>query len=442
MGTLLAGAAKANITPPVGTYMAGYAGRDHGSVGIHDELWSRVLYLSDGDCEIAIVANDLIGLGTDAVNTIRKLALEQSGVSNVFVANSHTHSGPITSYGTPSEKANLTYMELIFQKMSGAIFEAKHTARTARIGWARTDVQIGVNRREATTNGKIVLGVNPEGPVAPFVDVLRVDEKDTGKPIATLFCHACHPVVMGPDNYYISADYPFYAQDFLGVNTDSIAMFVNGCCGNINAHPRGTFEIAKMLGVRLGSAALKAYTEISELSSDVTLSYVKEHFQLPVEEPPSLEECRKQVEERKAALEYAKELKDHESRRWAVPNAQWFLSIAEQRLSAVESGQRDLALPIEIDAIRINDIGLVSLPGEIFVEIGLEISKRSPLKTTIVVSNSNGSIGYVPTEEEFSKGGYEVEYAIARYKGLRMLPDTDKKLIENALKTISGTLKV
>ena len=434
MGTLKAGASRANITPPVGTNMAGFAGRDHGAVGIHDELWSKVLYLSDDTTEVAIVTNDIIGLGAEAVAEARKLAAEQAKVpaENIFISCSHTHSGPVTGFSASSPE----YMRLMLQKIAGAIFEAKHNARSASIGWGRTDVQVGVNRREKTPDGRIILGVNPDGAVAPYVDVIRVDEKETGKPISLAFCHAAHPVVMGPDNYYLSADFPGYAQSFLEYNTGAIAMFMNGCCGNINAHPRGTFDIARMLGTRLGSAALKAYTEIGEMASDVPLSCAQNHFSLPVEDVPSVEECERQLEEAKAALEAAEKQDSYESRRWSVPSAKWGISRAEARLEVAKSGEKDIALPVECQAIKIGDLALVSLPGEIFVEIGLEISKRSDFKRTLAIGNANGSIGYVPIEDEIPKGGYEVTSAIARYKGLTIRPDTDKKLIAGALEAL------
>jgi len=61
----------------------------------------------------------------------------------------------------------------------------------------------------------------------------------------------------------------------------------------------------------------------------------------------------------------------------------------------------------EIDACRIGDYGFVTLPGEIFVEFGLDIKLKSPAKRTFVVELANGIVGYVPTKRAFAGGGYE-----------------------------------
>ena len=58
-------------------------------------------------------------------------------------------------------------------------------------------------------------------------------------------------------------------------------------------------------------------------------------------------------------------------------------------------------------AIRIGDVGVVGLPGEIFCELGMEIKNCSPAKHTIVVELANDAIGYMPAEEAFGQGRYE-----------------------------------
>ena len=62
---------------------------------------------------------------------------------------------------------------------------------------------------------------------------------------------------------------------------------------------------------------------------------------------------------------------------------------------------------VEVMAIRIGDVAIVGLPGELFCEFGMEIKKCSPAKHTIVIELANDAIGYIPTEEAFEQGGYE-----------------------------------
>ena len=62
---------------------------------------------------------------------------------------------------------------------------------------------------------------------------------------------------------------------------------------------------------------------------------------------------------------------------------------------------------VEVWAMRVGDVGLVGLPGEILTEIGLQIKQRSPLPYTMIASQANGYIGYIPTDQGVHEGGYE-----------------------------------
>ena len=56
---------------------------------------------------------------------------------------------------------------------------------------------------------------------------------------------------------------------------------------------------------------------------------------------------------------------------------------------------------------RIGDLGVCAIPFEVFVEIGLELKRKSPFDRTFTISHANGSHGYWPTVEQNELGGYE-----------------------------------
>ena len=62
---------------------------------------------------------------------------------------------------------------------------------------------------------------------------------------------------------------------------------------------------------------------------------------------------------------------------------------------------------VEIQALRIGDAVFVAVPGEYFVEWGLEIKKWSPMPFTIIAELANDWFGYIPTWEALRRGGYE-----------------------------------
>ncbi len=60
-----------------------------------------------------------------------------------------------------------------------------------------------------------------------------------------------------------------------------------------------------------------------------------------------------------------------------------------------------------IQAFRIGDLGITSIPFEVFTETGLEIKAKSPFKDTFTIELATGSNGYLPTPRQHDLGGYE-----------------------------------
>ena len=77
------------------------------------------------------------------------------------------------------------------------------------------------------------------------------------------------------------------------------------------------------------------------------------------------------------------------------------------KIVALQDFQEE-TIPLEIHAFRLSpDVAIVTLPGEIFVEVGLHIKLSSPFKTTLVIELANDAPDYIPTRKAFVEGGYE-----------------------------------
>jgi len=92
----------------------------------------------------------------------------------------------------------------------------------------------------------------------------------------------------------------------------------------------------------------------------------------------------------------------------------------------------------EIQSMQLGDVAIVALTGEVFVELALEIDARSPYQQTIVLGYTNGCIGYVPNEEAYPYGGYEVSSAYRYYGTLMLKPETDKQIRNAAVELLTG----
>ena len=100
----------------------------------------------------------------------------------------------------------------------------------AASGWSA----IGINRREVTPDGRVILGRNHFGRFDPEVGVVRVERAD-GTPLAAMVNYACHAVCLMADNYLLSADYPGYAMHALEERLPgAMGLFFQGACGNVN----------------------------------------------------------------------------------------------------------------------------------------------------------------------------------------------------------------
>ena len=88
-------------------------------------------------------------------------------------------------------------------------------------------------------------------------------------------------------------------------------------------------------------------------------------------------------------------------------------------------------LPQEVQAIRLDrDTAIVTLPHEIFVELGIAIKAASPFRTTIVISLANDVDFYIPTRRAFEEGQYEPTTC-------PLVPGCGKRLVEAAVKLLN-----
>ncbi|MBM4429437.1 MAG: hypothetical protein FJ026_03695 [Chloroflexi bacterium] len=308
---LRAGVARANITPPVGCYLAGYGGpytntstgihddqiaypspRTKPSTGINDDLFAKVLVLDDGVNRVALVTLDLVGLDADTVAQIRALVQVGTGIpgSHVLVGASHTHAGPATRIEPVAGSIDADYLSQLTKKIAGAATLAARSLApaTLRLGWG--EAAIGIHRRVVTPDGAF-MRPNPAGPVDRRVGVLRVDTAEV-HPLAILVHYTCHPNVLRHDNLLISADYVGVTLDLLEqVYLGSTALFLQGCCGNIRPNltgDDGDFRSGneadrQHLGRILGAAAVKAAEESVPLVP-VRLAVAVKHILLPFAE--------------------------------------------------------------------------------------------------------------------------------------------------------------
>ena len=411
------GAAAADITPPVGIAMGGYWGRRSGATHIRDHLMAKALVCGQGAARVALVAVDLVGLDADAVRAIRERAKRTTGIEDaaIMICASHTHAGPLTFPFRGMGRIDGGYLEQVVDAVVEVVVAAAADSRPGRLYYVRPQVQIGINRREPHPQGTRI-GQNPAGPVVPYAHVLRFVAADgTG---VTLFNHACHPVVLGHDNLQISGDFVGAAARHIEEQTGDKVLFINGACGDVN--PRitgGSFADVERLGQELGRVVLEGWDAATPLDVSA-LRWAHERLDLPLQPPPL--RWRAEVEKLKchlrARLAWGGEVSKAQLE-WAVAMHKW-----------VRAGAACTRVqPFEIQALALGELVLFGVEGELFARYQLDLeATHGP---AVLCGFANGCIGYVPTADEYARGGYEIDLAYKFYPSVQMIAPTSESLI-------------
>ncbi len=402
--------------------MGGYWGRTSGSTAVLDRLLVKALVVSDNDTSVALIVLDVIALSAEDVRVIRDRIAAFTGISQdaVMVCCTHTHAGPLTLAFRGMGEMDTDYMDRLRDSAVATMAAANETQEPATLRYVQTPAQIGHNRRD------------PDGPVPSCAHVLEIA---TAARKAIVFSHACHPVVMGPRNHGISAEFPGAAARVIEEAGASLALFVNGACADIN--PRltdGTHQQVDELGSELGRAVLDGLEQDGEAVSDGALAVRQKTVSLPLLESPGRLSLSARVMVLKARATAKKWLGGADYWDQLVPQAylQW---VRDTRPGVRDDG----VSPFEIQALRIGSMIMLGMEGEMFVRYQLDLERSTELGPVVLCGYANGCIGYVPTADEYEHGGYEVEDAYKVYPSTRMIsPDSEAIIRTTITDMISG----
>lgn len=392
MGGLRVGIASADITPPAGLPMAGFAARTLGALGTHDPLRATALIVDDA----ALLSLDLLGVDCDLVSDISARCSSQ-GLSLTVVA-THTHGGPI-SLG-PSMDAE--YRARVIDKSVAALVAATESRRPARL-LAGQGAAPGVarNRRHA------------DGPTDQSLPVLRFETSE-GAPLAIVVAYACHPTVLGADNRLWTADWhgPLRAR-LEDAFPGSTAMTLTGCCADANvghsAHASITLESSQARSFPAAEAAADA---IARAALAARLAEVPGGGSAAAQASVSLRFVRREaLSDEELGKVWKAEAENASPARRVLLEA-WI------EWTAGNPGRRVAGniLDVPVSVMRWADLPIFCLPGEIFAETAQELRLRVGRPDAIVLAYAGDNPGYIAPRSEYLHGGYEIDEA-HRYYG-------------------------
>lgn len=449
---MLAGVAKVDITDRTGP--------------VNDPCFAKALVLKSGDNTTVLITLDAVAvggigrIGNGFMATVRT-GLQELGIppSNVVVNASHCH-GIVRGDLEP----------LVIQAVKVAMQNLVAVKAGSGVG---SETRISENRRLKMKDGSMVdmrraysmpldEAVASVGPIDPQVGLLRLDRMD-GTPLAVLYQFACHPI-MNPPSKGCSADYPGFASKVIeeALGGGAMAFFVQGCGGDIN--PVRYKEVtrtadAEPLGTMLGATVLAAARQIVT-KGDGVLKVSNATIEVPRAADYTARISNIEAEQKKllAALKPTNinfktflplmlqhklwpDTPSHYSQSYLHDQALDRKAISqldadnrllvENYLANIEIMERltrlnaNLALlkmhlkqtlaaatptlEVEVCGLRVGDFKLVTFPGEVTVQVGLNIKKAAGDPQAHVSGYTNGYIYYTPTVEQRLNTGYAQE---------------------------------
>ncbi|WP_206028710.1 hypothetical protein [Thalassoroseus pseudoceratinae] len=446
--TLLAGAAKVDIT-------------DVDAGPVDGPMYARALVLKNDTTMAAIITVDAVAIGeigpigNDYLPNVRA-ALKKLGIppTQVIANASHCH-------GLVCADAD--------QRTIQAVKQAIENLVPVRVGaGSGHEDGVSINRRLKLKNGREIdvrhaysmpadKDVAKVGPIDPEIGVLRLDRMD-GRTLAVVYNFACHPI-QGAASKGNTADMTGFSSKVIEENTSdgAVALFVQGCGGDINPvfykdvdHPRD----AEPLGNQLGLSTLKAYRKIQPTEDD-RLQVINETLALPrADNAEKIAATESEIDRllktlRGTSLSFktfmplavkyklAPEFPSYYSHRYLhdeklgrkdLPNLdaenrqnieRYIANIhTMEQLTRLQTNLRLLkkhqaenvaagsrTVDVELVAMRIGDFALLTFPGELTVQIGLNIKEKIQRKNTFVAGYTNGYIYYAPTTEQLLNVG-------------------------------------
>jgi neutral ceramidase len=394
----LAGIAKVDITPTENLYMGGYdescrVGRSDGADG---KIYIRALIFEDNIKKIAFVECDIVSISSKENDSIRISISKETDIpfENIMLACVHNHAAP----SLDKQNSDAQWYRSFNDNVVKAVKNAMTDLEPVNIGGGFGKSVVGMNRRKKmedtisyttfdennssqsygkykTDNpvriremaGVCRLGVNPEGDIDDQVGIMRID-KLSGEPKAVFVNYACHGTSLGGRNNKISPEWNGNMLEYIEKTIPGITgIFAQGAAGDINPRFVGgldgykdNLENTVKLGYEIGKEVVDVFNKIktdSPINSEIKI--IHKNIVCP--------------------LKYGEVVKDF----------------------------RHTTVDVPTSVVRIDDFEWVTFPGELFHQIGKVIKSSTHVRYPFFVGYCNGSVGYLPTQQAYSEGGYE-----------------------------------
>lgn len=381
-GSFRASVVKVDITPDSPQWLLGFGPRQ--STGVHDHIYHRIAALDDGQTQFILVSSDVCHFSPALYDEFTARLERETGIrrSQIWWTVTHTHSAPevgppgmgkVFLAGRYDHDYDHAYLERVEKGLILGIQEARSKLVPATLEAGTGMAMANINRRAPNAKGGIALGLNPYGPADRQIGLVRLKRSD-GSLLALIVNYAMHGTVLSGKNLLISGDAPGVVAAYVEEKLGAPMLYINGAAGNMAPIYTGRDDFPSShiqeFTVLLGDRILAANRDMAPRAQPVQLVTGEKIVETP----------RK-------------------------PNLGWDDSLGSYARTA-DDGSALVRLPVRFLRVS-NEVVIWAAPVELFCEIAIDVRNASPFPVTFYFGYANGWLGYFPTAQAFSEGGYE-----------------------------------
>ena len=358
-------------------------------------LRASAVIIEKGHVKISIVSCDVLALQRDILDEVCREIESDLGIpfENILVTATHTHHAPttVTVHGYERDEAFCESVKEAILLSTRAAEERLKSAGNAHVYfWLGEESSVGQNSRLLLRDGTIYWvgpredALRPTGPFDPELPVIAF-RKDDGSLEALLFSHSTHNIGTRRKDACSPGFYGLAAQE-LEEELGGTVLFLPGAFGSTH---NLTLPADEMI-LRIKSAVKEALSEARrrEISKIASVKWEFEYrvrmFDEEKEENAVSYYCKKRLSDPESTIEVFRRMRRELLRHRGEKRKSW------------------------LQVILLGDIALVGVPGELFTRLGVKIKRLSPFRHTYIISLANDYIGYIPDEQSFDLGGYQV----------------------------------
>jgi hypothetical protein len=429
-GVFKAGFSRQDVTPPLGTPLAGYY-HYRPMTGILDPLEAICIALSDGEGTALVFTVDHLQFSNDFIERARIRISEETGVAKdaIYIAATHTHLGPLNDVNkvmkrqSPEEiergKGFIDIANTII--LSGLVDAGKYAIADmvdSKLAMARGEAKgLSFIRRFRMKDGTV--RTNP-GVLNPKIDSALGESDATlplvrfmreGRPDIALINFQTHPDVIGGSK--CSADWPGFARRTFEKLFDGEvhAVLFNGTQGDtnhINVNPPDElkrihrYELARHMGRKIAGVALGLW----DVAKEIEPGKIGWKVQRVKVSARAIDPDKVPYYRNVAKLYYANRLEEIKLETGVGMELTSTIAEALSCLNVVDNGISEFDMPMSCVTVG-KSLAFCGFPGEPFTDLGRKVKFGSKFNVTVTTCCTGGSFGYLPTAIAFEQGGYE-----------------------------------